>query len=105
MTHYIPTDSNLLWENQVVCFTVEASLGLITTEMEALYVEVLPSEVVLHVASLASNESVRANAEEIASKLTIQLDNRIQVRLELFQGRDDWSWEGRSHRGIFARRL
>ena len=91
------------WQNYVTLQAVQALLGLISKDMEAVFVEVQESDVVLHFVVPAERESdCIEDIEDAAFELDVLLEGRTLIRTEVHPSRPpealrEWS-------GVYSRR-
>ena len=93
--------------NRVVLFAMQASVGLLGSEIEGLAVELEGDSATLHVALSRSSEAVEENLSDLVGNLEANFggtpESDIRVILKRYVGPTDESWPGRKHRLIYLK--
>lgn len=99
-------DSHKTLENIVVLYMVQAMLGLVGPNLQAVAVGVTPAGLTVHFAFREIGEDEREDAEDIADDLGALLDNEQlpagwRITTELYTGGADDGWPGVNARRVF----
>ena len=90
------------WENQVVLYLVQALLGLVSTNIYAISVEVRPAFIALHFAVRSNSEEFGEDLSDIIFELDALFDESSpEIRSSVHVGQPDTDWVGRHFRLVY----
>lgn len=90
------------WENRVVLYLVQALLGLVSSTMRAISVEVYPSLVVIHIAAHSHSEELDEDLSDIRFELEALFEKSApHINTNVHVGPPDSNWPGRNFRPVY----
>ncbi|MFE2413443.1 hypothetical protein ACFXDE_34420 [Kitasatospora sp. NPDC059408] len=88
-------------ENDVVLQALQATLGLITENVNAIAVQAAHDRIVLHFSISRNSPEFEEDVEDIEFDLDAILEGRVLIESQVHLGPPDDSWPGRAWRLIY----
>ena len=94
------------WENNALLFVLQASLGLMAPEIEAVSVQALPRGIVIHVLLRETNDAVDEDLSDLVFETEALVggvvDPAVDVSVSIHVGAGDLNWPGYAHRRLYV---
>jgi hypothetical protein len=88
-------------ENAVLLQALQASHGLISADMRAIAVQMIPDGVVLHFAVNRETDELKEDVDDILFEMDAFLETRVLLKAGIHLGYPDGNRPGRRHRLLY----